>query len=247
MNFTISNYLLGSIYVLRSIFRFSNFFSNYLVEKKYIDLPLSKIEKIDECIFSSLHGIVSSSLAALSLKGSIFDNINPLQLTVQYNQNDNQLQLFTSYFCLSYFSMDLLRCIYHKKYMFVMHHMAAILLLLSGLSSLSNQENKGFYIMHFIFLLESNTFLLNVGYILKECKLHYSITCTSWILHLLLFVLFRLIILPRLIIIYYLNEGLTLTTLYQLPNFLLILAGSTYWSYRQLIGIQKYLKENSVI
>jgi hypothetical protein len=143
--------------------------------------------------------------------------------------------------------MDLLRCIYYKKYMFIMHHLAAIQLLLSGLTSLNNNENKGFYIMHFIFLLESNTFLLNIGYILKECKFHYSIICTSWITHLLLFVLFRLIVLPRLILIYYLNEGLTLTTLYQLPNFFLILAGSTYWSYRQLIGIQKYLKENSVI
>lgn len=243
----LSKYLFGSVYILRSIYRFSNYFANYLVKNKYIDIPLSKIEKIDECIFSSLHGIFSSSLAALSLKNSIFDNINPFQLTTQHSQPDNQLQLFTSYFCLSYFSMDLFRCVYYKKYMFILHHIAAIQLLLSGLSSLHNQENKGFYIMHFIFLLESNTFLLNVGYILKECKFHYSVTCASWITHLLLFVLFRLIILPRLILIYYLNEGITLTTLYQLPNFLLILAGSTYWSYRQLIGIQKYLKENSVI
>ena len=32
-----------------------------------------------------------------------------------------------------------------------------------------------------------------------------------------------------------------------LPNFILILSGSMYWSYRQLLGIQKYLKENSVL
>ncbi len=243
----ISKYLLGSIYSLRSIYRLSNNFANYLVKNKYIDVPLSKIEKIDESIFSSFHGILSSLLAAFSLTDSIFNHINPFQLTVHHTQPDNQLQLFTTYFCLSYFSMDLLRCIYYKKYMFIMHHIAAIQLLISGLASLNNNENKGFYIMHFIFLLESNTFLLNIGYILKECKFHYSIICTSWILHLLLFVLFRLIVLPRLILIYYLNEGLTLTTLYQLPNFLLILAGSSYWSYRQLIGIQKYLKENSVI
>ncbi len=243
----ISKYFLGSVYSLRSIYRLSNYLANYLVNNKYIDVPLSKIEKIDESIFSSLHGIISSSLAAFSLTDSIFNHINPFQLTVQHSQPDNQLQLFTTYFCLSYFSMDLLRCIYYKKYMFIMHHIAAIQLLLSGLASLNNHENKGFYIMHFIFLLESNTFLLNVGYILKECKFHYSITCASWILHLLFFILFRLIVLPRLILIYYLNEGLTLNTLYQLPNFLLILAGSTYWSYRQLIGIQKYLKENSVL
>lgn len=243
----LSNYFLGSTYILRSIYRFSNYLANYLVHNNYIDVPVSKIEKIDECIFSSLHGIISSSLALLSISDSIFDHINPFQLTVQHSQPDNQLQIFTTYFCLSYFSMDLLRCIYYQKYMFILHHIAAILLLTSGLSSFNNLENKGFYIMHFIFLLESNTFLLNIGYILKECKYHYSITCASWILHLIFFILFRLIILPRLILIYYLNEGLTYTTIYQLPNFILILFGSSYWTYRQIIGINKYLKDNLVI
>ncbi len=243
----LSKYLLGSTYILRSIFRFSNWFANYLVSNNYINIPHHKIEKIEECIFSSLHGVLSSSLAVLSIKNSIFDNMNPLQLTLQNPEPDNQLQLFTSYFSLSYFSMDLLRCLYYKKYVFVMHHISAILLLLSSINSINNLENKGFYTMYFIYLLESNTLLLNIGYLLKECNFHYSITCTSWIIHLFLFILFRLIIVPKLIIMYYLTEGITLTTLYQLPNFLLILAGSTYWSYRQFYGIQKYLKENSVI
>lgn len=239
-----SKYLLGSTYVLRSIFRFSNWFANYLVLNKYIDVPHHKIEKIEECIISSIHGVLSSSLAAISIKNSIFDNLNPLQLTVQNMEPDNKLQLFTSYFSLSYFSMDLFRCLYYKKYVFVMHHIAAILLLSSSIHSISNSENKGFYTMHFLYLLESNTLLLNIGYLLKECNFHYSITCTSWIIHLFFFILFRLIIVPKLIFIYYLNEGITPTTLYQLPNFLLIMTGSTYWAYRQFFGIHKYLKEN---
>ena len=127
----LSKYLLGSTYILRSIFRFSNWFANYLVSNNYIAIPHHKIEKIEECIFSSLHGVLSSSLAVLSIKNSILDNMNPLQLTLQNTEQDNQLQLFTSYFSLSYFSMDLMRCLYYKKYVFVMHHIAAILLLLS--------------------------------------------------------------------------------------------------------------------
>ena len=97
--------------------------------------------------------------------------------------------------------------------------------------------------MYFIFLLESNTPLLNIGYLLKENKFHYSITCASWIIHLSMYILFRLVMIPKLILIYYMYEGITWKTLFQLPNFMLILAGSTYWSYRQWIGIQKYLKE----
>ena len=101
--------------------------------------------------------------------------------------------------------------------------------------------------MYFIFLLESNTILLNIGFLLKEFKFHYSITCSMWIIHLLLFVLFRIITLPRIIFIYYYNETITLKTIYQFPSFILIYSGSVYWSYRQAIGIHKYLKENSVI
>ena len=101
--------------------------------------------------------------------------------------------------------------------------------------------------MYLIFLLESNTFLLNLGFLLKEFKFHYSITCTSWIIHLIFFILFRLVTIPRILFIYYYNEELNLINLSQIPSFFLILLGSLYWTYRQTIGIQKYLKENSVI
>ena len=59
----LSNYFLGSTYVLRSIYRFSNYFANFLVKNNYIDIPHSKIDKIEECIFGSLHGVLSSSFA----------------------------------------------------------------------------------------------------------------------------------------------------------------------------------------
>ena len=101
--------------------------------------------------------------------------------------------------------------------------------------------------MYMIFLLESNTILLNIGFLLKEFKFHYSITCTSWIIHLFLFVLFRLITIPRILFIYYYNTSLNIINILQIPSFILILSGSIYWAYRQTIGINKYLKENSVI
>ena len=101
--------------------------------------------------------------------------------------------------------------------------------------------------MYLIFLLESNTVLLNLGFLLKEFKFHYSITCTSWIIHLFFFILFRIITIPQILFIYYSNEKLNLANISQLPSFILILSGSVYWAYRQTIGINKYLKENSVI
>jgi len=101
--------------------------------------------------------------------------------------------------------------------------------------------------MYLIFLLESNTILLNLGFLLKEFKFHYSITCTSWIIHLFLFVLFRIFNIPRILFIYYYNEPLSIINLSQIPSFILIFSGSVYWAYRQSIGISKYLKENSVI
>ena len=68
-----------------------------------------------------------------------------------------------------------------------------------------------------------------------------------WIIHLFFFNLFRIITLPRILFIYFYNEAWTLMNIYKLPSFILIYAGSVYWSYRQSIGINKYLKENSVI
>jgi hypothetical protein len=183
-----------------------------------------------------MNGIVVSTMAFFSI--SSYDI---------HKEPDNKLQYLTTSLCFSYFTIDLLKCIFERKYLFIIHHVASIALLLRTLQSMYNNENQGFYAMYLIFLLESNTFLLNMGFLLKEFKFHYSVTCTSWIIHLFFFILFRIITIPRVIFIYYYNEGFSIINLTQLPLFILILSGSVYWAYRQSIGIHKYLKENSVI
>jgi hypothetical protein len=241
-------YLLGSLFAIRSIFRFSYVTTNYLFENNILDLPKYKFEKIHESIYSSIHGILVSGMASFSIKNSLFDYYKIYsESSIETYEKDNELQYLTTSFCLSYFIIDLFKCIYEKKYLFILHHLAAINLLGLTIYSFYNNENKGFYAMYLIFLLESNTFLLNIGFLLKEFKFHYSITCLSWIIHLYFFVLFRLITIPRIIFIYYYNESLSIKSLAEIPSFILILAGSIYWSYRQTIGINKYLKENCVI
>jgi hypothetical protein len=225
---------------MNTIFKFSDYITDQLFKKKIINLSIEKYEKINESIYSSIHGLLVSVMASLSIQHSILD------YTV-IKENDNRLQFLTTSLCFSYFIIDLIKCLYHQKYLFIIHHLAAINLLALTIYSFYKHENKGFYSMYFIFLLESNTILLNLGFLLKEFKFHYSITCSSWIIHLFLFILFRIITLPRIIFIYYYNEKLNIETLSKLPSMILILSGSFYWSYRQAIGIKKYLKENSVI
>ena len=229
----LTTYLLGSIYCMNSIFRFSNNITSYLFKNNIINLPIEKFDKINESIYSSIHAFLVSIMSSLSLTYSL--------------EKNNNLQFLTISLCFSYFLLDIFRCLYHQKYLFILHHLAAINLLITSIYSFYINKNEGYYSMYLIFLLESNTILLNIGFILKEFKYHYSITCTSWIIHLVLFILFRLITLPKIIFIYYYNEGIGLINLSKLPALILILSGSFYWAYRQTIGIKKYLKENSVI
>lgn len=227
----IATYLLGSAYLMMSIFRFSNNFTTYLFQNNIINLPLSKYDKINESVYSSIHSVLVTLMSSLVL----------------YEGNDNSLQVLTVSICLAYFTIDLFKCLYHQKHLFILHHLAAINLLIMTIYSFYNKENQGFYAMYLIFLLESNTILLNIGFLLKEFKFHYSITCSMWIIHLFFFNLFRILMLPRIVFIYYYKEQWTLINFYKLPSFILIYSGSVYWSYRQTIGIHKYLKENSVI
>jgi len=248
MYLNIFTYLWGSALIVHSIFIFSDYYSEYLYNKYLINNPITinneKKEKINECIYSSIHGLLSSSLAVISLNSSIFD-FNFTKNTIL--QKDNEMQYLTASICFSYFTIDLLKCIYNRKYLFILHHMSSIILLSNVIYAFIEKKNIGYYAMYNIFLLESNTVLLNIGFILKELKFHYSITCMSWIIHLLFFVSFRLLMLPLLIIRFYIFESLTIENIIYLPNFFLIISGSVYWAYRQTIGIQKYLKENSVI
>lgn len=240
----IITYLLGSTYIMMSIFRFSYSYTTYLFTNNIIDLPLYKFDKINESIYSSIHGILVTVMSSVGLLYITTPLLEYNKDTIEY---DNNLQILTVLICLSYFSIDLFKCLYYQKYLFILHHLAAINLLLLMMYSFYNKENKGFYAMYLIFLLESNTIMLNIGFLLKEFKFHYSVTCTMWIIHLFFFNLFRILTLPRILFIYYYNEQWTLINIYKLPSFVLIYMGSVYWSYRQTIGINKYLKENSVI
>jgi hypothetical protein len=251
MYLNIFTYLWGSALIVHSIFVFSDYYSNYLYdvylkndEKINIIKKIEKKDKINEWIYSSIHGTLSSTLAIISLNSSIFDfNFKTNNLL----QPDNQMQYLTVSICFSYFVIDLLKCIYNKKYLFILHHIASIILLSNVIYSFHLKRNIGYYAMYNIFLLESNTVLLNIGFLLKELNFHYSITCMSWIIHLLCFVSFRLLMLPILIARFYLFEPFTFENIIYLPNFFLIISGSVYWAYRQTVGIKKYLKENSVI
>lgn len=255
MNLNIFTYLCGSFFIVTSLFTFSDYYSDYICKKIY-DIKTyneTKKEKINECIYSSIHGLISSTLAIMSVNQTIYsfnqsNLLNQTNLsTIEVKQPDNEMQYLASSLCFSYFVVDLFHCIYHKKYLFIMHHLASIVMLLNVINSFINNQNIGYYVMYNIFLLESNTVLLNIGFLLKEFKFHYSITCMSWIIHLICFVSFRLIMLPLLVVKFYLTEPLTKENLIYIPNFILIISGSVYWSYRQTIGIKKYLKENSVI
>lgn len=236
----LSTFIIGSYYIVRSIFRFSDNVTNYLFSSNHLNLPVTKYEKINETIYSSIHSVIVSITASLSFTGSIFHY-------QKIYEADNQMQYLTSSICFSYFVIDLFKCLYHKKYLFIIHHLASIYLLSITFYSFILNENKGFYAMYLIFLLEFNTLLLNIGFLLKELKFHYSITCTVWIIHLLCFFLFRIITMPQVIIMYYYFEEINLLSIMLLPAFALIFSGSVYWCYRQTIGISKYLRENCVI
>jgi hypothetical protein len=251
MYLNILTYLYGSALIVNTIFNLADYASNYLYntylkndEKINVIKSIEKKEKINECIYSSIHGLLSSILAITSLNSSKFDfNFKQNNLI----QPDNEMQYFAVSICFSYFVFDLIKCIYNKKYLFILHHIASVILLSNVIYSFYLNKNIGYYAMYNIFLLESNTVLLNIGFLLKELKFHYSITCMSWIIHLICFISFRLLMLPIIIIKFYINEPFTFENIIYLPNFFLIISGSVYWSYRQAIGIQKYLKENSVI
>jgi hypothetical protein len=236
----LSTYILGSYYIVRTIFKISENITNHLFSKNYLNLPITKYEKINESIYSSFHSVIVSTTAAMSFSGSLFKY-------EKIEERDNEMQYLTASICFSYFVIDLVKCLYHKKYLFIIHHLASIYLLLITFYSFLKKDNKGFYAMYLIFLLESNTLLLNIGYLLKELKFHYSITCTVWIIHLLCFFLFRLVTIPQIIVMYYYFEEINFSGLMLLPAFTLILSGSVYWCYRQAIGINKYLRENCVI
>jgi hypothetical protein len=247
MKFDLITYLIGSFYIINTLFHVSNKLTNYLFKKEIIQLPMYKYDKINEVIYSSSHCILVTFFSYLCFDVYTIDYNNYFNYQLMNKVEDNDLMILTFSLSLSYFVIDFFRCIYYKKYLFIIHHLCASFLLAHHLYLIENKYNHGIYAIHTLFLLESNNILLNIGFLLKEFKFHYSITCTSWIIHLLCFFLFRIIQFPKVFIVYILNDFNMLHVLIQIPNILIIYMGSLYWSVRQIKGIHKYLKENSAV
>lgn len=247
MYFSILTYILGTHYVIRNLFYFSDKATKYVYDHDLIKLPQSKYEKINEVIYSSIHSFCATSFSLLALTQNNIDYMNYFNLQLLHSEENNDMMILALSLSFNYFLVDLFRCLYHKKYLFLVHHLCALELLMYNLYQIVNQQQVGFYSMHSLFLLESNNILLNIGFLLKEYKFHYSITCSFWIIHLIFFALFRLCHLPKIMTIYLLNDMSPLDIPFILPAMILIYSGSVYWSYRQVRGIHKYLKEHSVL
>jgi hypothetical protein len=96
--------------------------------------------------------------------------------------------------------------------------------------------------MAYLLLLEVNTPLMNLGFLLKAFNFDYNIYGTVWSLHLLSYILCRLVMIPYMTYYYFAHIGTGTESenlYYQIPNMLIIYMGSSYWAYRQMIGIQR--------
>lgn len=228
-------YFVGSLYIISALFRFSHSYSKMLVYK-YKDLDKNKIEKIDEIIYSTIHSILIICMTSYSLQ----DNIFALDFTKSDNVTSEGTKL-TLIFSLSYFILDLINCIMRLNTVFILHHLCAINLLLFSASSLNERSYEGSFVMAYLLLLECNTPFMNLGTLLKLFNFDYNIYGTVWVLHLISYVLCRLIMIPSISYYYFLHNKINY---YQIPNLLIIYSGSTYWAYKQMIGIKKHLIKN---
>ncbi len=229
-------YFFGCLYIISALFRFSYSYSKRFVEEsKYIDK--SKIQKLDEIIYSSIHSILIILMASYSLQ----DNIFALDFSKNNQNISNEGTKLTLIFSLSYFILDLIKCIIHMNSVFILHHLCAINLLLFSAYSLNDRNYEGSFVMAYLLLLECNTPIMNLGTLLKLLKFDYNIYGTVWVLHLISYVLCRLIMIPYISYYYYLHNKMDY---YQIPNLLIIYAGSSYWAYKQMIGIKKHLIKN---
>ena len=80
----ISTYILGSFYIVRSLFRFSTNLTNYIFSKKILNLHICKYDKINEAIYSSLHGTLVSITASLSITNSLFEYNNNIWNSIYF-------------------------------------------------------------------------------------------------------------------------------------------------------------------
>ncbi len=226
-------YILGSLYIISSLFRFSHaythqLFHDYRFMKKYT-------YKIEEMIYSTIHSALILLLSGYALQENIFD----LDYASKYKSiSVSEPIKLTIGLSLAYFTLDLLKCIKHLNGIFVLHHICAIHLLAFSAYSLDKHPYEGYFVMAYLFLLECNTPFMNLGMFLKICNFDYNVYGSVWVLHLLSYTLCRLIMVPYITYYYYSYYGINY---YQIPNLAIIYGGSCYWAYKQLCGIQKRL------
>ncbi len=250
-------YIMGSLYAVSALFRFSYSYSKYLIERRFFGWvdreACAKIDyqRVDEWIYSTIHSLFIILLTGYSLQDHVLGS--GMKEGAEGDCPDSvKLTLALS---LSYFSLDLVKCVLRLNYPFILHHLCAINLLLTsmdqimdGIESGKGGSATGSYLMAYLLLLEVNTPLMNLGFLLKAFNFDYNIYGTVWSLHLISYILCRLVMVPYLTYYYYHNlmdgskGGDSLY--YQIPNLLIIYLGSSYWAYRQVMGIQRRVLGN---
>jgi hypothetical protein len=229
-------YFFGSLYIISALFRFSYSYSKLLIKNnKYIEKD--KLKRVDEIIYSSIHSILIILLSSYSLK----DNIFSLDFSKQIPLPCESTKL-TLLFSLSYFTLDLFKCIINLDYIYILHHICAINLLLFSVVSLNERNYESSFVLAYLLLLEVNTPLMNLGSILKLLKFDYNVYGVVWVLHLISYILCRLIMVPYITYYYYYYNDINY---YQLPHLLIIYFGSFYWAFKQIKGIN-YMVLNKI-
>ena len=251
-------YIMGSLYAVSALFRFSYSYSKYLLSHRFFGWvdrrSCGKIDyqRVDEWIYSTIHSLFIIALTGYSLHDQVIGKIEMGSGSGTEPPDSVKLTLALS---LSYFSLDLIKCVLRLNYPFILHHLCAINLLLTSLDQIRSGKHPsaGSYLMAYLFLLEVNTPLMNLGFLLKAFNFDYNIYGTVWSLHLLSYILCRLVMVPYLTYYYYQNlmvvdgdgKGANGNSLYyQIPNLLIIYMGSSYWAYRQVVGIQRRVLGN---
>lgn len=252
---------MGSLYAVSALFRFSYSYSKYLIERRFFGWvdreACAKIDyqRVDEWIYSTIHSLFIILLTGYSLQDHVLGNgIKEGGSGTEGGTGDcpDSVKL-TLALSLSYFSLDLVKCVLRLNYPFILHHLCAINLLLTsmdqimdGIESGKGGSATGSYLMAYLLLLEVNTPLMNLGFLLKAFNFDYNIYGTVWSLHLISYILCRLVMVPYLTYYYYQNlsnDGEE-SLYYQIPNLLIIYLGSSYWAYRQVMGIQRRVLGN---
>ncbi len=246
-------YILGSLYAVSALFRFSYSYSKYLIEHRFFGWvdrkSCAKIDeqRVDEWIYSTIHSLFIITLTGYSLHDQVIgggeDGGGSGLIVKSENGSGGEpadAVKLTLALSLSYFTLDLIKCILRLNFPFILHHLCAINLLLSSVDLIYESPYAGSYLMAYLLLLEVNTPLMNLGFLLKAFNFDYNIYGTVWSVHLLSYILCRLVMIPYMTYYYFAHIGSESENLYyQIPNMLIIYLGSSYWAYRQMIGIQR--------